>query len=52
MFIDLKPTNYRSMKTNPKVLDQFVWKWHVNKAGYTAIQSRTFGQEQLCENRA
>ena len=23
-----------------------------NKAGYTAIQSRTVGQEQLCENRS
>ena len=23
-----------------------------NKAGYTAIQPRTVGQEQLCENRS
>ncbi|MEE3022441.1 MAG: hypothetical protein VX367_07555 [SAR324 cluster bacterium] len=23
-----------------------------NKAGYTAIQSRTVGQEQLCKNRS
>ena len=26
--------------------------WSGNKAGYTAIQSRTDGQEQLCENRS
>ena len=27
-------------------------RWDANKAGYTAIQSRTVGQEQCCENRS
>ena len=29
-----------------------VGKGSDNKAGYTAIQSRTVGQEQYCENRS
>ena len=36
------------MKINPSKRELTLTK---NKAGYTAIKSRTVGQEQYCENR-